>query len=142
MSRNVKGAGARTVNSLSFVQQVELDKLLIAEYAESKKTDIDFAAYAAVKLGFSITVHNVLGARRARGMINNFPNEKKPKAKPAPSGDSDALLAMIAGLEKRLAANEAEIDTLRVKLHLPKLTRPAADAQFSFNLGTGEVSRH
>lgn len=84
-------------NKLNLSETFKLGDLLRLEYLESGKSDREFAAYAAEKLGFQITEHNVRGVRESLGI-----------ERPKPVVES-ALLARVENLETQVARLQREI---------------------------------
>ena len=72
-----------SINRLQLSQQFALMKLVEAEYAASKKLDVDFAVYAQSLLGFTVSIGNIQGCREALGLQSNrdalWEENKKPK---------------------------------------------------------------
>lgn len=85
------------VNKLSLAETFKLGDLLRLEYLSSEMGDREFAAYAAEKLGFRITEHNVFGLRRSLGI-----------EKPKPTTEA-SLLARVEALETLVAQLRREI---------------------------------
>ena len=88
-------------NRISRVRQHQLNNLVIDEYATKNLADIDFAAYATVKLGFNVTSDNVGDTRRDFGIPSTGMLKKQVRART---------------VEDRISALEEAIAELKVLL--------------------------
>jgi hypothetical protein len=92
---------------MGMVESAKLINLIESEYSASKKTDDEFAKYAADKLGFDVVKIHVTNRRVAL----EIPSYQAMYIKPG-KGDVDALHTLIVDLERRITKleyNEVEM---------------------------------
>ena len=90
-------------HTLSLVESAKLVNLILAEYAASRKTDAEFATYAAEKLGFKVDKTHV-NTRRVELAISASNKVVAP--------DLLAISERLEAVERQLAADQREFKGL------------------------------
>jgi hypothetical protein len=92
--------------NLKLGDSFKLMKLLEAEYAEKKLTDIQFAEYATHHLGFGVNSDHVFNRRTQLGIAATRTVATAENKINKKNSDKDVLFEMLCALEQRIVTLE------------------------------------